>query len=348
MSSSTRLFVGSSSSATLSLTDVSDASNSPQLHALIDSLHAKPAANDHVHARTHNFVATCEFGKPLPLRPLAIALSGSNDEAVFPSTFVRYQETNCTNSFFGLRGGNVSVGARSELEALLTQLKLSDDIHRTLGIDTTVLNYNNCNIVARVEFPYSVQRGGGGCNLDLLASDLTSKAFEKIVQQHPRYIPDKFRGLSVELEYEGVKMVMAMFHNGVGAMTGITNSSDVEKIDKLFRSLPSYETGNEYRRMTHTEQRQARARQIQIMHKKMQSPAVIARNNARKREAARAQQTRQIAASKTTPELERVKQSKKRKQIAEELFGSEDDDDKENQIPATDESEQAKRARFFH
>lgn len=242
--------------------------------------------------RTHNFVATCEAGKSLPLTPCAIALGGRYDVKMFPASVVKCQDTGAVNSIFGFEGSIVTVGAQSEDAALLTHHMLADTLFEVMGIDTTVFNFDMRNIVCSIELPYAIPPRKnkrdptpetGGLNIELLLSDACSSMFEKVLQSPPIYVPEKFSGMFLEVKYKGYDMTIAMCATASGVGTGLANRAAVEALREFVNKLPWYERGNEYRKMTEAELASAAAKRASMQQHKTHSPDAVAERQSRKR-----------------------------------------------------------------
>jgi len=101
-----------------------------------------------------NIVATCDFGRVLPLTLLAIAIGGRTDNSVFPACVSCNGALGTVNSVFAT-GKCVLVGCASENHALLAAHMLAKLIWDTMRISVTVLNFRIRNIVCRVELEAS-------------------------------------------------------------------------------------------------------------------------------------------------------------------------------------------------
>jgi hypothetical protein len=253
--------------------------------------------------RTHNFVATCEAGKSLPLTPCAIAMGGRYDLDMFPASVIKCQETGAVNSIFGLEGSIVTVGAPSEDAALLTHHMLADSIFEVMGIDTSMFNFDMRNIVCSIELPYAIPPRKtkndpvpetGGLNIELLLSDACSPMFANVLQSPPIYVPEKFSGMFMEINYKGFDMTIAMCATASGVGTGLSSRAAVDALREFINKWPCYKRGSEYRKMTPAEQAAAAAKQACMRQHKTQSPEAMAEHHSRKRERVLEQQAVEI------------------------------------------------------
>lgn len=298
--------------------------------------------------RTHNFVATCEAGKSLPLTPCAIALGGRYDVKMFPASVVKCQDTGAVNSIFGFEGSIVTVGAQSEDAALLTHHMLADTIFEVMGIDTTVFNFDMRNIVCSIELPYSIPPRKnkrdptpetGGLNIELLLSDACSSMFEQVLQSPPIYVPEKFSGMFLEVKYKGFDMTIAMCATGSGVGTGLTNRAAVDALREFINKLPCYKRGEEYRQMTEAELASAAAKRACMQQHKTHSPDAVAERQSRKRARVLAQQATDLIAEDKKRHKASIFQDEQKKQEPEVANEAAATDDRDAQAIA--------RARFF-
>jgi TATA-box binding protein (TBP) (component of TFIID and TFIIIB) len=300
--------------------------------------------------RTHNFVATCEAGKSLPLTPCAIALGGRYDDKMFPATVVKCQDTGAVNSIFGFEGSIVTVGAQSEDAALLTHHMLADAIFEVMGIDTTVFNFDMRNIVCSIELPYAIPPRKnkrdptpetGGLNIELLLSDACSSMFDQVLQSPPIYVPEKFSGMFLEVKYKGFDMTIAMCATGSGVGTGLANRAAVDALRDFINKLPCYKRGEEYRKMTEAELMSAAAKRACMQQHKTHSPDAVAERHTHKR----ARVLEQQAADLVEEDKKRYKASifQDDEQQPTDAIKKEEEEEEET----TEDAEASARARFF-
>jgi len=293
--------------------------------------------------RTHNFVATRVAGKSLPLTPCTIALGGRYDLAMFQASVVKCQDTGAVNSIFGLEGSIVTVGASSEDAALLTHHMLADTIYQEMGIDTSMFNFDMRNIVCSIELPYAIpprknkndpHPATGGLNIELLLSDACSPMFAKVLQSPPIYIPEKFSGMFMEINYKGFDMTIAMCATASGVGTGLINRAAVDALREFINKWPCYKRGEEYRQMTPAELAVAAAKRAVMQQHKTQSPDAMAEHHSRKRARVLVKQTDDIRRE----EVKRQKAS---------IFRDDDDGDAASPSAAPETAAADARSLFF-
>lgn len=203
-------------------------------------------------------VVTYNLGRCLPITIICVALGGRQGAIIFPATVLRSSDTATANSVFST-GNVVIVGCANENDGLMAAHMLVDLIYQRTGIDCSVLNFNVCNMVYRVELPFAMQAGAdasdpntpGGLNLDLLYSDAKVMAVtdwdRTKKKQGVSYNPAKFPGLAWRIHYKTLRATLTMFTTGKGVGTGVRMAHQRHLLNEFLGTLGKFERGNEYR-----------------------------------------------------------------------------------------------------
>lgn len=241
------------------------------------------AAHSGEYVTVANFVGNFELGRCLPLTKVNIAIGSSVDFSVFASMISRNADVHTTSSIFCAGNSSVS-GCKTENHALITAYLMRDTIFHKTGILVSVVNFKICNLVCRVEFPYSVPKATrqgepmpptGGLRLSMLIND--ARVHPATVDSEVHYNPDVFLGLRwrVRLPHpdgshnpHGQPVTFVLFERARGVATGLLAASDRHLANAFIGHLPSYERGNEYRDPTPDElEFEARIEKARARHK---------------------------------------------------------------------------------
>lgn len=227
-----------------------------------------------------NWVAKFDLGRALYLTTLALAMGSRVDFKSFAEMITRNADVHTTSDVFE-SGHSLAIGCQTEDHAMLTALLLRRAIFHATNQLVGVYNFGICNLVCRIELPYSVPLDHppgaplpptGGLNVALLAIDAATHPYT--VSSDVDYDPVLFHGLRWRVRLplldpktgellgpdpNGSSAMMILFARGRGVGTGMRTQADADRLNRLVLSLESYERGHEYREMTEREKKEAAA-----------------------------------------------------------------------------------------
>jgi TATA-box binding protein (TBP) (component of TFIID and TFIIIB) len=185
--------------------------------------------NPSAYCSIKNVVCTFSLGRPFPIIAAGVVMHARHDNNVFPAMVSRCKETGVVVSVFG-SGNGVCVGCVDASHGLYSAVLMSNLLWRTMGIQTSVLNFKVCNIVCKVQMPFRV-------NLNLFYShDYTDK----------EWAPEIFTGLCWRVKRNKSNTItFAIFDTGRGVATGLKKESQVRAANDILTELEKFEQDNE-------------------------------------------------------------------------------------------------------
>lgn len=186
--------------------------------------------------RISNTVHTASYSRLFDLSALAWVCYGRLGPEIFPAVTFRIYKPYTTVSTFQTSKVVITGSNRSD-KALLACYIISREIHKKLGIYTSVNNFRLENVVGSLALGYAL-------NIDLFYADYNKKLQVEV------YKRDVFPGLQIWPSPKS-KIVFILFASGAVVISGAKSEEQFYATYEQMKDVfPKYRLGHEHRQMT--------------------------------------------------------------------------------------------------